>query len=644
MRRALTALTALVVLAAGTPAAGSAETAAPASSGRASPTFTHLDPGGPATLTERVPVNIVLVGFSGRDVRRADLMGALPQEYRPINRAPAAYGRPAELGITYRYDYRVRFTGERYEDRFFGTLARLSTPAPLTLYQTEYNGQQKNRLDVRRNHHIDAPSVERWLAKHPPAGVNTKRNTVYYINWRGRDDFRFHVYTKTGEVDPDTGVDFGQERESRKLVAWGGTTANDEESGLGAVHRVWFYDFSAGPQAFGGNWNVDDPDLDGDEQPDYRIPVIWEYGTRGYRPRRELTMDVARLTRYVALDLLFTSSPVYSVDLPPARPVRTINLDSNTYEAWPGVSAGTSLIDDQLLVDEVAELKPRSEFSYDHQVLPFEGDAKRCYLATLKARRCYGKLAFPFFANPYLQNSFQFARTRDDRGTVDYELPIFNYAVGRGLGFPFLGYADDNYLNGKQTFVFTFISPETSELGYGLTVTAIHEVGHHVGLSHPHDGYDSESGESISPTGPFYFAWLGDLSNSVMSYIDLNWDFSQFDRDNMARFETAAAIAAANRLAEEALLAAPNLAEPLLRRADAEIGRSETEFRRHHYPAARRRAQQAYTLVEKAATSAGVDLRSVTPRVPNEPSPLAASLHQPGPFIDTPDQGPRDEP
>jgi hypothetical protein len=320
--------------------------------------------------------------------------------------------------------------------------------------------------------------------------------------------------------------------------------------------------------------------------------------------------------------------------------VRTINLDSNTYEGWPGVSAGTAHIDKQLILDELGELTPSNEFSYDHQVLPFAGDAKRCYVGFREGRRCYGKLAFPSFANPYLQNSFQFRRVQDDRGKVDYELPMFNYAVGEGLQVPLLGFADDNWRNGRQTFVFSFVSPEAVASGFGLTVTTIHEVGHHLGLSHPHDGYDSETGKDFYGTGPFYFVWVGDESNTVMSYIDVNWDFSQFDRDNMARFKTAAAIEQANSLAAEVL--AVGGGGDLLQQADEQVGRAETEMRRHHYPAALRRAHHAYDLVAQAALAAGVELRSPTlNRIPNEPSPLAEAVHQDGPFIDPVDEGPR---
>ena len=50
------------------------------------------------------------------------------------------------------------------------------------------------------------------------------------------------------------------------------------------------------------------------------------------------------------------------------------------------------------------------------------------------------------------------------------------------------------------------------------------------------------------PTGAFYFANSGDESNSIMSYIDLNSDFGQFDRDNMARYLTVGYINQANTI------------------------------------------------------------------------------------------------
>ncbi len=582
-------------------------TAAPASS------FSHLNPGGQPRLTERVPVNVVFVGYEPAQVDRAEYLTGLARRYEPVVQSRLFYGITEKLGITYTYDYRVSYANTAYENRFFGELSRLARPAPRTDYQDRYNAQARNVLDVGQNHAIDAPSVERWLAFNPPAGVDTRRNTVYLINWYGRSDFKFHVYTKTDEPDPDTGYNFGAERDNRKMIAWGGTTADDEENGLGRTRRVWFHDLSAGPESWTANYDVTNADVDGDQVPDYRMPPTWEYVAGGYRSPAALAGDLSRITRYVALNLLMTTSPLYPVELPTPTPPRTIDIDSNTYEGWPGVDASERYVTPALLLDELSELRWRNRLSYDNQDLPFDARAEACYLGVLTGTPCYpGQDLPPAFANLYLHSLENLPRTQDDAGRVDYELPMFNYAVGEGVDAPFLGYADDDYVDGDQTFVYNIVSPEIAAAGYGLTTTMIHEVGHHVGLHHPHDGYDSERNLLYGAGGEFFYAWVGDESNSMMSYIDVNWDFSQFDRDNSDRFLAAAYNEAANRLAA-AVLADPDAhrASGELRAADALLGVATVAFAAHQYRAAYAAADLAYGRVVAAARRVGVDPASV---------------------------------
>ena len=626
-----------------------AASTAPASG--AEPQFTHLRPGGQPQLVERLPVNVVLLGYESPAVDAAALRAALPAQSRPVVRSRLSYGQREELGITFRYDYHVQSTGKAYEDRFFGELKRLSQAAPLTAYQDLYNEQKANSRVVRGNHTIDAPSVEKWLAENPPSGIDTRENTVFLVDWTGRGDFEHHVYTKTGEPDPDTGYDFGKNRESRKVIAWGGTTADDEETGLGSTRRVWFHDASAGPESWAGSWNVDDADLDGDGEPDYRIPPVWEYGPGRYRPAAALTGDLARLVRFVALDLLFTPSPLYPVDLPTpdGELAQSIDLDSNTYEGNPAIDASGDYVTRPLVLDELRELLPRKELSYDSQDLRFRGDAKRCYAGFLAGESCYPQLGYPSDANLFLQNTFQLGRTRDDQGRVDYELPIFNYSLPDSLDAPFLGFADDDYRTGTQSYVFNLVSPGIIDSGYGLSTTIIHETGHHVGLSHPHDGYDTPSGQGFGPSGDFFFAWAGDEVNSMMSYIDLNWDFSQFDRDSMHRYQAAAQVEAANRLAAEALAGStPRQSYDELRRADQFVGDAEAALARHDYPEADLAAQAAYVAARAGAEQAGAGtaLRAVPLRPQDAPAAREAeAVHSGTEFIDSLEpSGPRDNP
>jgi hypothetical protein len=571
--------------------------------------FDHLSPGGLTPLREQVPVNFVFVGYDPGQVNQAQFLARLPNQYRPQVRSKMFYGLPSDLGIGYTYDFNVTYTDTSFENRFFGALSSLAVPAPKTDFQRAYNQQQTNVLNVSDNSFIDAPAVEKWLIDHAPAGVDTTQDTLFFINWWGRDDFKFHVYTKTGEPDPETGYDFGVNRQSRKVIAWGGTTAADEETGLGArgTHRVWFYDLSAGPESWTDNWNVDNPDLDGNGVVDHRMPAIWEYlEPGGNRSVAQLTPDLARIARYVGLDLLFTTSPLYPPALTPPRMPDSVNLDLNTFEAWPGVDASTQYIDPALIQSEEGELL-RIPTTVDRQDAALKGKARVCFVRWVRGSVCYPQR--PQYPNPSA-NLFLYAalnRGRFTDGGGQYEATVFNYATDFDAGGGLLGFADDNWLDGTQSSVFAFIDPSIVDAGYGLSTTAIHEVGHHMGMSHPHDGFDYARGIDFGPGDQFYFAWSGDESNSIMSYIDVNWDFSQFDLDNHWRTTAAEYLGNANAIAAD-VLASPDADAGLnaLGKADVEAGLAQTAFTNHDYGAAFDHANAAFGFAKEAAHNAGV--------------------------------------
>lgn len=578
-------------------------TAAPAPS--VSSTFTHLNPGGPVSLSEVVPVQFVFVGF-GNEVNVPQFLGELPDRYKPVVRSRLWYGGYEEIGITYTFDYTVIVTDKGWENRFFGALKGLATQAELTLFQQLYNAQRRNAQVVTTNNFIDAPAVEKWLVDHAPRGVDARRNTVFFINWWSRPDFMFHVYTKFGEPDPDTGYDFGQNRHSRKIVAWGGTTPDDEETGFGGrdVRRIWFYDLSAGPEAWGGSYNVDDHDIDGDGFTDYRIPVIWEYGS--YRPLSALSSDLGKVARYGAINLLFTPSPLYPPYITPDRQPGSINLDLNTYEGWSGVNASDQYQTQSLLVAEVVEVH-RVPYTADDQDFALSGFARECFVKWINGAKCdETRPQYHAFANLFVYNALPENLGVSWDGGAEYEGMFFNYATNQ-YDPGFLGFADDNWVDGTQSFTFNFIYPRAVQNGYGLTTTQIHEYGHHFGMSHPHDGYDWEQKVDYGPSGSYYFAWLTDEVNSMMSYIDLNWDYSQFDRDNANRYQATAYIRGANRIAAQ-VLASPNASRGMtgLHRADDQIGAAKAALAGHDYVGTFNHAKLAYEYVRAAAAKAGV--------------------------------------
>ena len=310
--------------------------------------------------------------------------------------------------------------------------------------------------------------------------------------------------------------------------------------------------------------------------------------------------------------MLFTTSPLYPPYITPDRQPRSINLDLNTYEGWRGVDASQQYQTRSLLVRELSELH-RVPYNSDTQDLLFSGAARDCYRKWLTDHKCFpSRPQYPPFANLFLFNALNIERLWDGGG--EYEGPLLNYVTEDRLSAGILGFADDNWIHGTQSFVFSFLSPSITELGYGLTTTEIHEFGHHIGMSHPHDGYDSEIDVDYGPSNGTYFAWAGDEWDSMMSYVDLNWDFSQFDQDNFNRAQTAAYNDQRQCHREGCVEKSPRAGDglPALRRADDEFGIAAARFAAHDYVGAFDHARLGYNHVRTAASDADVTVIAST--------------------------------
>lgn len=580
----------------------------------APPTLTTLQPGGFRNINQILDVNVVFVGYEigagPRNINAAEFGSVLPDTYSAAHRYPSFYqGVPELMGLSFQFDYNMVLTDAAYENAFFGYLTSIADARPITVYQNLYNQQAPRALTIADNYWIDAPSVEQWLAANPPAGVDTSKYTIFFINWFDRADFVHHVYAKTDEPDPDTGTNFGL-RHSRKMIAWGGTATDDPEGGPASTSRVWFYDLSAGPELWTDNWNITDANIDGG-LPDYRMPPVWEYGNANpglYRSFDNLSRDLGLVTRYVAINLLFTTSPLYKPMISPPSVPGAINVDFNVYQANPALDA-LSMLDTAYFTTKLTALQPSNQFTTDVTSQPFSSRAASIYRCFFADVSCYGKRLFGIaFGDLFLYHDTHL--TQFVEGDPDYEVPVFLFNGTSTLNAGgLLGFADDNWTDGTQSYVFGFLSPLLNSAGYGFTTTSIHEVGHHVGMSHPHDGFDSETGVDYGATGDFYFVNSGDESNSIMSYIDLNADFGQFDRDNMARYLTAGYINQANTILAD-IYASPRAgnATAALMAADAQAAGALSAYAAMNYATAAARAKLAFGSVLSAAAQAGVQV------------------------------------
>ncbi|MEZ5288946.1 MAG: hypothetical protein R2712_29925 [Vicinamibacterales bacterium] len=552
--------------------------------------FKTIQPGEFVVQEQTIPVDIVLIGYEPSQIDETDISDLLPATYRPVVRYPQFYGLAGrDVGLNFTFDYKIQRATRRFEDAFFRFLARTGTAGPVTPFQTMYNDQTNNVLDVTGPVlYIDAPTVERYLAQHGQA--NTRGYTIYLINWYSRPDFQFHVYTKIDEPDPDTGYNFGVERGSRKMIAWGGSHS-----------RTWFYDLSAGPESWTNNWIVDD------DQSEYHMPPIWEYTDGGYRPPAQLGSDLGYVARFVAINLLFTTSPLYDPlnTSPEAGASKVAHVAM--LEADPG-SSGLDFFNPQFTGRQLRRFQPYYRWTLGtSDTNPIDDGAARAlalFSGNLFESDCWVGFGTPF-AQLFCYFDSNLSTYVPDYGPGDYVGEVFSFnttAAGLGSQFGLLGFADDNWIDGTQSYVFTFGAPEYRTLGYGFTSTVVHEFGHHVGMSHPHDGYDSELDVDYGASGFFEFAWSGDESDTVMHYISLSNGFGQFDQDNASRWEAAGYLNWTNAVVGDVMIhGAPWHVRLLLEAADWAATASVASFKRWDYVASAASARLAYTLASAAA-------------------------------------------
>lgn len=603
--------------------------------------FQTFRPGSTLEINQQLTINVVFVGYEEgngpRQVNLDEFKKVLPAGYSAVNRYPTFYlEKPAKelTGTSFTYKYNIKFAPQAFEDEFFAKLNELAQKQPLTLYQESYNcqadlaagepcpGDAPNvSKKITENYWIDAFQTEKWLVENAgKAGVDPKNYTVFFVNWYGRPDFKHHVYVKTDEPDPDTGFNFGEMLASRKMSAWGGSTPDDRQgpgASLGSTARVWFHDLSAGPEAQSDNWDITRADLDGDGKTDYRMPPVWEYGNPKltYRPFNDLSGDLGKITRYVAINLLFTPSPLYRVTLTPHQIPDDILLNVNFYNEAAAGDKGQDLFDPDLTVALLKALQPINDFAATVRELTYDAQAQCAFESYFDAEVCYPQYALSqqasgAGANAFIDNLLEMKQSGFFQGGADYEIPIFAYNVAGDI--PYLGLADDDWRSGTQTLIYAANNP-IAKARYGYTTTVTHEVGHHIALSHPHDGYDSASNKDYGPGNEFYYAWLGDMSNSTMSYIDLTAEFGQFNRDAMNRYLVAAYLNSSGAILQAMLEAKkldPKAVPAPLKEADAKMADALKAYKAMDYSAAVVQAKQAYDIVVASALAAGVSIRN----------------------------------
>ncbi len=192
----------------------------------------------------------------------------------------------------------------------------------------------------------------------------------------------------------------------------------------------------------------------------------------------------------------------------------------------------------------------------------------------------------------------------------------------------------------------TSSTPAIVEAGLRPETTIIHEVGHHIGLSHPPTATTAPA-EDFEPTDD-YFAWLGDLLEHDDELHRPQLGLQPVRPGQHGPLPGRSAVRGANRPRRRGhRRARAARAYDELRRADALLGLAKLAFARHQYSIAYTLGRQAYLVVADGARQAGVDVQAgeLAQRKANEAERSAVRSHPDGARLDTltPD-GPRSQP
>lgn len=629
-----------------------------------------LAPGATVQLQRDTPINIVLIGYDG--IIDDD---AFVAELTEIVGTPATDddGNPA-LGLRFDLQYNVFHVPQWFEDAFFGTLRAIAfpqgavvvapgwPPLPLTFAQALYTycnvspsydpamwchlepAPRVNRRMMTQNHVIDAGAVEKILALNLYwLGVDVTEATVVLINWWGREDYIDHIYFSADEPTPETGFPRGFEF-LNTMGGYGGTPVDDPEtcqSGGCIPHRLWFHDLSAGPFQRSG-WDLISPESRAqfpNGVPDYRLHHIADYldpSPETYRPLDTLEHDLAdRLVNDVFIGATAFANPVYPSDLSPPLLPYHVELDINRF-AWDPPRSFDGLLDVPLLIEKMNVLP--YVFTTEIGDARDDGDDRLqsvwdCWLSATfdplgLGSSCYGnRVGGVAFADLYLY--FSDHRASYLEGDADYELPIFMFQPTPDRQPPFEGFADGDYtepgvFGNRQSFVWMSSQP-WYEARYAHGRTLEHEVGHHLGLSHPHNGYrcfDETCSElrGFAAQDDTLYMWHGDHVAGVMSYVRVSNDWSRFERDNLARYRTWDYLYYANQILALVVARPQSLRDAViaaLEDADAHAGNAIAAFQAGHYEDGAYEARVAYDTLVAVAYSL---------RIPLEPEAWPADL------------------
>jgi hypothetical protein len=448
-------------------------------------------------INSTIPINVVYIGFNETMIDTTQIDSGLTHWYAPTyirNDSFYYYGTNYTLDINYHFSNTT--TLEQDYVTYLGTIGSISSPIPDLI---DYDPTATQALFYPADQAID------WLNNNINnyfPGTN-QSYTIYLIDtftWRYILDYYYYTLDYT---DPDTGIS----GRYPYTILYGGDYPN----------RGILLDLSAGPV----NYKETQTSEDDEGVSATTIPPIWTYDL----PTEKSILN-DNITEYIqeTIDMVFTPSYIYDPKIP-----EEINIVIYLFD-----DASVSMVDQvdiDVIFDTYSFLFPTVDITVNYWWDSLDNNSA---------------------LRSVMQDAIDPVNT-----TVMHAEPVVSYLLDHLGDFQMdassipvfiWSWNDDLWLGGQNVLGFAASDkngdPAMAVMGYepfenpfeGYTATIIHEVGHLMGLRHPHDGFSWNNGLK----GGYYeiVDWLRDFISTPMTYANPDTTFSTFDVDSMDRAYT----------------------------------------------------------------------------------------------------------
>jgi hypothetical protein len=476
-----------------------------------------------ATRTVPLSIKIVFIGFNQSTMNTTYMLW---KENIPFKRVNQVLTEPRDTGVTFELTYDFVFANSHFEKQLTTFLKGIEVTKSIL---NPWFGVPVN------SSFYDANKLEDWLYRNREiyGGFPSNGYTFFVANLTQLPSVTYDQLARPWLRKPPTphyysveyfDLDLGYKVRNREFM-----------TGWGGHYRFWFLDLSAGPSF---NTPSDAPiqavvsGLEIDLQTAYGVNWLTEY-----------------LSDYIWESVWNLAVPqfVYQPKYAEKYSIVVTILDNRTKEERSRIPVSKT-VNSTLIKRAYMNLVPYSDVEVKVNFRNCSDDQE----LLREMSRSYKPSTDPAYSYVDLRPLYRYLQTRlsryvanASRDEKEFTIPVFCFVFSKSyLGYTykwdvsapptgeetFWGLAQEDMVVCALTQVNelnrgTTVEPPQPNRGIGFTQLVIHEVGHMIGLMHPHQYGD-----------------VHDFVASAMSYFCHDYNFSQFDKDALHRMHTDSSI------------------------------------------------------------------------------------------------------